>query len=289
MRKVLVGLLAVVQLAVVAPGADACPDWVQVGTDINSGISGISVLSKSNGRIEALIVRDNKKPGQNRIARTTWIPGRTPVTEPLTWQGELPIDLESIDPVPGHAGEFIVVASKGKGFHILVEPGTATVLRTFQLPIGQPGDDYESFALATVGGRLTALWADRGQDERLSKLYAASFDFATLTFGPAQTVTFRAPSPTEFVRHISDLDVTADGSLVVSAAADPGDDGPFVSAVHVIGKVSAGPSLTLRPKARTMDEYDDRKIEALACLTPSCTSMLLGTDDENLGGWLLRD
>lgn len=288
MRKVLIGLLAVVQLAVVAPSAGAGTGWVQVGADIRSGISGVSVISKSKGRIDALIVRDNKKPGQNRIARTTWVPGRSPVVEPLDWRGELPVDLESIDPVPGRAGEYVVVASAGKGFHIKVEPGAATVLRTFQLPVGQAGDDYESFALSVVGGRLVALWADRGQDERLSKLYAAAFDFGDLSFGPVRAVTFSAPWPTEHVRHISDLDVTADGSLVVSSAADPGDDGPFASAVHVIGRVSAGPKLKLRREPRTLAEYDGRKIEALTCLTPSCGSLLLGTDDENSGGWLRR-
>ncbi|WP_328990066.1 hypothetical protein OG394_27885 [Kribbella sp. NBC_01245] len=72
------------------------------------------------------------------------------------------------------------------------------------------------------------------------------------------------------------------------APADPGDDGPFASAVHVIGRVSAGPKLKLRTEARRIARYDGRKIEALTCLTPSCGSMLLGTDDENLGGWLRR-
>lgn len=286
MRKALAGVLVSAGLLGLAPDAAAGTAWVQVGTDIRSGVSGFTVLARGERRLEALIVRDNKKDGQNRLARVRWQRGQTPKVEPLTWPGEQPVDLESLDPVPGRPGEFVALASAGKGFHFRLESGAVSVLGTFQVPGIQPGDDYESFALTLVQGRMIALWADRGQDLRLARLSAAEFDPATRTFGPAQSVQFRAPSPAQHVRHISDLDVTRSGELVVSSAADPGDDGPFTSAVHVIGRLGPGPRLTLAPKPRTLGTYPGYKIEALTCLSGSCDSMLLGTDDENLGGHL---
>ncbi|RZQ60159.1 hypothetical protein [Amycolatopsis suaedae] len=286
MRRMLVGLLAVAGVLAFTPVAGAGSSWVQVGADIRSGVSGVAVVERSDRRIDALVVRDNKKPGENRIARLTWRPGRAPAVEPLAWRGELPVDLESIDPVPGRPGEYVTLASGGKGFHIKLESGAVSVLGTFTLPAGQPGDDYESFALVAQRDRTVALWADRGQDARPSTLYSAEFDVDDLTFGPARSVTFRAPSPATHVRHISDLDVTANGRLVVSSASDPGDDGPFASAVHVIGQLADGPEVTLLDKPRTMATYPGRKIEALTLLGRSGDSMLLGTDDENLGGWV---
>ncbi|MCO1579048.1 hypothetical protein M8C13_25190 [Crossiella sp. SN42] len=288
MRRVVIGSLAVLLLA--APAAQAAPQgWQQVGSDILSGVSGATVLARGDGRVESLIVRDNKKPGQNRIARVVQADGKKPVVQPLEWRGELPVDLESIEPVPGRAGEFITLASKGKGFLIKLGAGEASVRQTFQVPAGQAGDDYESFALAAAGGRTIALWADRGLDSRPATLYAAEFDLAKLTFGPVRSSAVRVPYPRKNVRHMSDLDVLPDGELVISAASDIGDDGPFDSATYSAGRVSAGANgvaLEVRKEPRRIGTFTGRKIEALTCLDARCEEMLLGTDDENKGGAL---
>ncbi|MCK2237862.1 MULTISPECIES: hypothetical protein [unclassified Crossiella] len=291
MRQVVVGALAVLGVLTAVPAAQAAPGdpWQRVGADILSGVSGAVVVDREDGRIDSLIVRDNKKPGQNRIARVRQSAGKTPKVEPLEWRGELPVDLESIEPVPGRRGEFLVLGSAGKGFQIRVSGGEAVVLRTFQVPTGLAGDDYESFQLASVGGRTVALWADRGQDSRPGTLYAAEFDLDKLTFGPKRSAEIRVPYPKAKVRHVSDLVVLANGELLISSASDPGDDGPFDSALYSAGRVSVGDNgvrLEVAKQPRGLGAYAGHKIEAVTCVSSSCAELLLGTDDENAGGYL---
>jgi hypothetical protein len=69
--------------------------------------------------------------------------------EPLRWSGEIPRDLEALEAFPGRKSEFIALASSVKGFHVRAEAGQVSVLKTFQLPAGEPGDNYESFALTS--------------------------------------------------------------------------------------------------------------------------------------------
>jgi hypothetical protein len=84
------------------------------------------------------------------------------------------------------------------------------------------------------------------------------------------------------VRHISDLEITENHRVLVTSASDPGDDGPFDSAVYVAGRL--GPDGSLRLATSELTRYPGHKIEALTCLTRSCDRILYGTDDEAAGG-----
>ncbi|WP_144440815.1 hypothetical protein [Streptomyces roseifaciens] len=278
--------------------------WQQVGTGITGGVSGMAVArSRPDGRGSAdlVVVRDNKKPGESRVATVRLRPGKEPVTKELTWRGSLPEDLEAIDAVPGRPGHYIALASRGTAYEVVVKGKTATVHGS---PVGLPGkaqgDNYESFALwrRPSGGGLFAVWATRGKGSEKAVVRAApaAVDRNGLRIGtPTVRREFAVPFPNQDeVRHISDLKILADGTVLVSSASDPNvDDGPFSSAVYKAGRLSAnGPrraGLNLRDTKnlsalRKFTRQDNRKIEAIAFLPRG--SAIWGTDDENHGGYV---
>ncbi|MEV8319141.1 hypothetical protein AB0Q95_33785 [Streptomyces sp. NPDC059900] len=303
MRKtVLTAIVALGTGAAVAFGAGpstaqpkpATDPWVQIGSDIKSGVSGLTVTSRSGGTLHTLVVRDNKKPGENRVAEATYRPGRAPEVSPITWRGgPEPVDLEALDAVPGTSDEFVAVASRGLAYHVkLTDAGEAVeVLDIAPLPAIGTGDNFESFSLTSQNGKLAALWADRGAGKkRPSVVYSAPFSFNSYgeaEFGKVKKSAFRAPYPSGDVRHVSDIDVTKSGRVLVSSASDSGDDGPFDSAVSDAGKLSVSRAgavrLSLAESPKLLEKFKGHKIEALHCL-PGTHRAALGTDDENAGG-----
>ncbi|MFJ9428438.1 hypothetical protein ACIRQY_02140 [Streptomyces sp. NPDC101490] len=269
------------------PGsAGAAEEWDRVGEGIVSGVSGASFLPGG----ELLVVHDNKRGGEKRVSAVRWT-GEGPRADVLTWEGPLPVDLESLSAVPGRAGEYAALESSGHGYHFAVADGTARVLREFTVPGVVSGDNYEGFALVGLRGGLTAVWAHRGQDQDPAVVRAARLDWPTLAFGPADSAPLRVPYPVEGVRHVSDLAVSGTGRITVTSASDAGDDGPFDSAVYDAGTVrpapplrpGAGPVLELRTTPRELARYPGHKIEALGC-PQGPGAGVLGTDDENQGG-----
>ncbi|MEU6476685.1 hypothetical protein ABZ858_07290 [Streptomyces sp. NPDC047017] len=132
----------------------------------------------------------------------------------------------------------------------------------------------------------------RGQDSRPGTLHAASISFGATggaRLGNVRSAQVRAPYPAEHVRHASDVEVTGSGTLLVSSAADPGDDGPFASAVYAAGRVTLDRSGTVRltvfEHPRTLRKSAGHKVEAIGCV-PGSSRAVLGTDDENAGGSL---
>jgi hypothetical protein len=89
---------------------------------------------------------------------------------------------------------------------------------------------------------------------------------------------------TKSLRQVSDLKVVA-GRLVIASTSDPGNDGPFTSALYDVGTVtvSAGKAvLQLAPPA-SLGQFPGHKVEGIAC---SGTTGILGSDDEKGGGWI---
>ncbi|MEV7193761.1 hypothetical protein AB0N81_18435 [Streptomyces sp. NPDC093510] len=281
-----------------APAPPAPGGWQRAGDDISSGISGLALTGRTDGATHALVVRDNKKPGENRVARLTYRPGadsdRAASVQQLTWTGAAePIDLEAIEAVPGARGEYMALASRGLVHHLKVSGTEVHVLDTSPLPAIADGDDYESFALTSRHGRLAAVWADRGAGkERPATLHAAPFSFTKYgeaDFGPVTTARLRAPYPTGDVRHASDISVTPSGRLVISSASDAGDDGPFDSAVMDAGSLSVSRTgkvrLSVAKSPDVLRKFKGHKIEAVECV-PGSRDAVLGTDDENAGGYV---
>ncbi|WP_327672318.1 MULTISPECIES: hypothetical protein [unclassified Streptomyces] len=298
---------ALVTLVLAAPAragapADSAPrtgGWQQVGDDATSGVSGLALSGKAaaDGAVDALVVHDNKKPGQSRISHVTFHPSAPKDTKvtPLAWDGMEPKDLEAIEAVPGTDGEFMALASRGLVYRLHVDGDTARVLDLTPLPAIPEGADFEGFALGTAHGKTVAVWADRGAGtDRPATVFAAPFslnEYGEAEFGNVRKAEFRAAYPKGDVRHVSDISIAKSGRIMVSSASDAGDDGPFASAVSEAGRVSlnaSGSAATLRIGAprSAPDRFDGRKIEAVECLPGADGRALLGTDDENLGGFV---
>jgi hypothetical protein len=275
MRCLVATLLSACLLAVYgAPAAGADPLWTQIGTGITQGISG-AAAGTSGGWV---VVRDNKTAGQNRVALLS----ADNVITTLSWPGSAPQDLEAIDAVPGQSGRYAVVTSAGAGRIISVTGTTMSVVRSFSLPTGR--NQNEGFALTRFGSTTVAVWGNRGASATPGRLFAAKFNAGTGVFGAVAQGPVSVPYPTTNVRHISDTKVLA-GRIVVSSASDPGDNGPFDSALYDVGTValvSGRARLTLATPV-SLGMYPGHKVEAIAC---NGTTGILGTDDENLGGWV---
>ncbi|MFD6329935.1 hypothetical protein ACFWGI_10270 [Streptomyces niveus] len=275
--------------------AGAADEWQQVGADSRSGVSGIAYEGPTadGAGSHALIVHDNKRAGQPRLSRVAYREGSASVS-PITWDGPEPVDLEAIEAVPGTPGEYVALAARGIVYRLTVTGSTATVDDYAPLPAIGEGDDFESFALVSQNGRLAALWAARGAGTaRPATLYAAPLSFASwgqTLFGAVTSRAYRATYPTgDATRHISDISVTNSGRVLASSASDAGDDGPFDSAVSDLGRVSVSAAgrvrVTLAASPSVLGTFPGYKIEALECL-PASTEAAVGTDDENLGGYL---
>ncbi|RSN20724.1 hypothetical protein DL990_40190 [Amycolatopsis sp. WAC 01416] len=287
MKFISLAILPALAIPLLLPSAALAGDgWESIGTGMTSGASGVAVLARDGDRIDALVLRDNKKSGENRAVQVRLEHGKVSKVYSIDWPGEPPVDLEAAEGVPGKAGEFIALASDGKGFHIKLKDRRLKVLGAFQAPEGDPDDNYEGFALKKVNDRLFAIWADRGQDARPATLYSAEFSVSKLSFKKPKSIPFRVPYPVADVRHTSDVEITADDRVLVSAASDPGDEGPFDSAVYDAGVLRSDGSIALSPVPAKIGDFPGHKIEAMTCLSRSCGSLLYGTDDEAAGGRL---
>ncbi|MER5280560.1 hypothetical protein ABT025_33160 [Streptomyces sp. NPDC002809] len=299
---IIVSAFLCASLATTPLSAAAAPDgWQRVGSGIQGGVSGIALVEGApagRGLADAVVVRDNKGDRESRLATVRLRPGQAPVVEELPWLGTLPADLEALDTVPGLPGHYVAVASRGHAYHVVVADGRATVEHEpVALPGRRDGDNYESFALhRDRSGRTFAVWATRGSGDQKAVVRAASVRLGANgpEFGMVSArQEFAVPFPDEDeVRHISDLKVLDDGTVLVSAASDPNvDDGPFASAVYDAGRLTVNPAhdavLRLKPvwalaPLSRFTKQDNRKIEAIAVLPGRLG--LWGTDDENFGG-----
>ncbi|MFF3558013.1 hypothetical protein ACWD4V_31800 [Streptomyces tsukubensis] len=287
---------AVAALVCAAPSAPAAAEdgWLPTGPGITAGISGLAAATPAaGGTADLLAVHDNKKAGEPRVSRIRIEPGGAPAVRGLQWRGpRLPVDLEALSEVPGQPGEFVALESSGRGYHLRLQPDAVRVVREFTVPDAASGENYEGFELTRRSGRLVAVWAHRGQDGDPAVVRLARLDWRTLVFGPRRSAAVTVPYPAERVRHISAAEVTASGRLITTAASDPGDDGPFRSAVYDLGRVvlraDGEPGLEQRARPLRLGVFGGHKAEALAC-TAEAPGSVLGSDDENLGGWVRRD
>ncbi len=96
----------------------------------------------------------------------------------------------------------------------------------------------------------------------------------------------KVPFPSANVRHISDIKVDSAGVVFISAASDPGDEGPFQSAVYIAGSLGySGNKIVFKQNPQLVPLYrtNYHKIEALELVTGAEGGVIVGTDDENFG------
>lgn len=282
--------------------------------DKQRGISGLVRLGAEGAGQRFLAVHDNKKAGP-RLALVDVGPGSAHYTE-LKWPDpNLPVDLEAAARVPG-SDDILVAQSDGKVFRIRVSGSEVQILGSFVLP-GVPArvngsPEIEAMDVAKVGEDLVVVWATRGysdflpatiswgrlkdiveHSEKDSKGSLLGLVEVRTPYPPLSDKQISAPSGYVLpdsspdypsVRAISDLRVDEQGRVWVSSAADPGDAGPFVSSIFVVGSLV---SVGARPYFATLSWPVERfrlqgyKIEALELYGGQ---IYFGTDDEDSGG-----
>ncbi len=298
MRKVLKFLfilMAVVLIVSLKPQPILSHPWRPVRGGITFGISGMALLSQHHDSNSFLIVHDNKQDNQGRLAIITIQDEKPPQYSPVSWPKStpLPIDLESITTIPG-TSEPIFMAATSAGmiyqFRWDASHQTISILKVFELPNIPRKSNFEGFAVQELNNQLLAVWAHRGQYDDPAILYWGRFDPKTNRITQVNSTQFQVPFPISSTRHISDLKVDSAGVLFISSATDNGDDGPFESVVYIAGALGTqGQRITFTPNSQLVPLYHFQyhKIEALELVPGQNGGVIVGSDDENMGGSVL--
>ena len=261
-------------------------EWTSVGERQEIAISGLTRLG--GGDREFMIVHDNKRPAENRLASI--VLGSTVQYQPIAWPSgyAVPIDLEAISPLPGSSTQFLVATSGGTVTLLEIAAGRAELRGAFTLP-ERPGlPNIEGFSVQRIGSTLVAVWGHRGAGQEAGRLFWGRFEREPLAVVDVAHHDIRVPYPLTLnpnTRHISDLKVDGDGGVWISAANDPGDDGPFQSAVYEVGTLAVTPAGVTFSEAERLAPLRtfSRKIEAIE-LSADGRKVIVGTDDERGGG-----
>ena len=265
-------------------------DWFEVGKNRQANISGMALIGQTGGQTSFVIVHDNKKKKQARAALLTIADDKSPQFAALDWTGgDIPVDLEAITKIPDAPAGYMAITSGGKVYQLELDGAKKSlkVVKSFNLPSIPQNGNFEGFSLQRAGSSYFAVWAERGEDARPATLFWSVFDLPTGAFSKVDSVAVKVPYPKTNVRHISDVKVDTEGKVFISSAADPGNDGPFNSAVYRIGAFDFSKSTAIAFKAETaanqLFTVENRKIEAFELLPEAVGGMVYGTDDENLG------
>jgi hypothetical protein len=266
-------------------------EWRPVRGGIPFGISGMALVQQQEDNLDFLIVHDNKKPNQGRLAIISLKGKNQPDYFPLNWPSniKLPIDLEALTTIPNtNNSDFIALSSNGKAYHLTLDATNKniSVVKEFNLPAFPLNSNFESFNLQDINGTIVAMWAHRGEGKQPAKIYWGIFDLNKYQITTAGSANFTVPFPSGNVRHISDIKVDSAGIVYISSASDAGDDGPFQSAVYVAGYLGFnGNKIFWRQNSQLFPIYRDEyhKIEGLELVSGAAGGVIVGTDDENLG------
>ena len=280
------GALPLVATACAAPNAG----WQRVGGPLYT-ISGMAYAGADGRRgAQFVVVHDNKKPDEPHVGAL--ILGNGPVEyRRLRWPAgaTAPVDLESISAIPDAPDRYLALESSGRVFHLRYDGARLDVLHVSKLPDVPPGANFEGVSVQKLDGQLVVAWGHRGDGKQPGRLFWGTYDL------PADAIT-RQGAADVFVpyphghgtRHLADLRVDPGGIVWVSATSDPGDEGPFNSAVYAIGTLnSTGGTIGFRPDPSPTRLWVFRhKVEAIELVPGRHGRIYFGSDDEHLGGWV---
>lgn len=250
-----------------------------------------------------LAVHDAKFPGESERVRVSLL--QLPASlEGIMWKplrprfpGRLSSDLESASRIPGTRKVLLIESGDDdSGFdRIYLARSSRSRVRILD------AIEWSSFtAVANVEGTAVAatesgylfIWAERaqGSDTTLVQWRDLSLTpFAIGTQGIAGSASFSLPADLAelYNRPLVAMDVSESGELYTAAALDGGaDDGPYRSAVLVIGQVVDG-GVVLDAEPIVIGTLDGFKVESVALRsTGGARDLFIGTDDENFGGTL---
>jgi hypothetical protein len=266
-------------------------DWIPVRSGILFGISGMALIQQQSDNLDFLIVHDNKKRNQGRLAIISFQGKNKPEYLPVNWQSKIesPRDLEALTSIPEtNNSEFIALTSAGKAYHLKLDTKNKniSVLKEFDLPEIPPNSNFESLSLQKIDDTIIAVWAHRGEGEQPAKIYWGIFNLAKYQINLAGSANLTVPLLGGNVRHISDLKIDLAGKVYITSASDAGDDGPFNSAVYIAGYLGLNNNkITWRQNQQLFPIYSNNyhKIEALELIPGAGGRLIVGTDDENMG------
>ena len=280
----------------------------------NNGVSGMAQIDSRR----YLAVHDRKSFENGfRLSILTSLPDSGVRVDPVSvddWKDEegRSSDLEAAYAVPNRPNEFLLLESGswegkyGRLFHVKIDPAAkrGTVLGVVRLPKladngpGKIGDQYEGMVVVDRGGgSLLVILGERGGSQKYPNgiLRWGMLDLSShsLTFTDAGTKGIELDAPGEWSgsgaqRDIADLWVDPDNRLWAVACSDPGDIGPYRSAIYYAGDITGDDARPIRlmPSRTVWRDVAGFKVEALSGPSSSVAGsvMSIGIEDEAYGG-----
>ena len=246
----------------------------------------VSGISPTTDKDKYLVVHDNKKKGQLRVGLIDINADSLYIG--LEWPTEtLPMDLEALSDIPGLENEYIAMGSWGFCYWIKLDLQSQTIdlIKEFRIPGSGPPLNLENLLILGEGDNLYVAWAHRGSDHEESILYWGSISLfdEDIAISVIDSVFINIPWPLTAKRHMSDMDIDNNNILWTSATSDPGDDGPYKSAIYKIGLfeiVKEKINFNISQPFTKQFVFEKNKVEALAVIN---NKIVFATDDENLG------
>lgn len=271
--------------------------WRPVKSGINFGISGMALLERKDNSLDFLIVHDNKGKDEDRLAIISIKGKNQPEYFPFNFSNGLNelyfgSDLEALTVVPTAPSSFMALTSKGKisYFRLGERKGESFLIKQFYLPNLPEKPNFEGFVLQEIDGKLLTVWAERGEGKKPGIVYWGTLDLNSYKIELKGSKSLAVPWPNSSnLRHISDLKIDRSGVLFISSTTDPGNEGPFTSAVYIAGVfVVNGDEVSFRENSDFFPLFrlDYHKVEAIELIPGANGGIIVGTDDENMGSWV---
>jgi len=246
----------------------------------------VSGISPTTDKDKYLVVHDNKKKDQLRVGLIDINADSLYIG--LEWPTKtLPMDLEALSDIPGLENEYIAMGSWGFCYWIKLDLQSQTIdlIKEFRIPGSGPPLNLENLLILGEGDNLYVAWAHRGSDHEESILYWGSISLfdEDIAISVIDSVFINIPWPLTAKRHMSDMDIDNNNILWTSATSDPGDDGPYKSAIYKIGLfeiVKEKINFNISQPFTKQFVFEKNKVEALAVIN---NKIVFATDDENLG------
>tara|TARA_Y100001970_G_C14092035_1_gene780574 strand:- start:683 stop:1240 length:558 start_codon:yes stop_codon:yes gene_type:complete len=178
--------------------------------------------------------------------------------------------------------------STGKCYEVYIDPidYRIDVLNTFTLPGLRWNMNLEGLTIYDSSQGLVFIYGDRGSDTRKSKLITVFFNHKKMRFYDMNSYTLDLKEPMKNKRNIADLSINQNGDIWTSATSDPGNNGPFSTALYDIGKINpAGKFELIHPDLqKPVMIFKQQKVEAMLFHD---SDLILMTDNENFGSTFL--
>ena len=208
----------------------------------------------------------------------------------LVWpEPKLPYDLEALHKMPGFKNKFIAMESTGKAYIFYIDPFNfrIEIVQTFTLPGISNKMNLEGLAIYNSAQGQIFLYGDRGSNKRSSTLIVALYDPSNHNIYEVSKFEVELPVPAKSKRNIADLTIDKNGGVWTAATSDPGNNGPFKTAIYQIGQMNNTGTFDFNHPSllKPLMIIENQKVEAMIF---DKGDLILMTDNENFGATFLR-